>query len=193
MKKILVLVLFATGSPQLLANDSGCEQLAHGIGIALGAASASAAGPAGGAAANGLRALGGWAAYELTSRTATQLICDNSLAIEVALYEQGLMLLCANGDMASCNSVGPMYTSFARDFAVCGGCTVQEVMGAFLMEDGERQRYFESKRRARGIAQPHLTVLPRNDLQLDAQYLTAYYQGIADGLQKSLLESFGSL
>ena len=193
MRGLLVLILLATGSPQLLADDSGCEQLAHGVGIAFGAAATSAAGPTAGAAAAGLRALGGWAAYELASRTATQLICDNSLAIEVALYEQGLMLLCVNGDMASCNNMGLMFTSFARDFAVCGGCTIQEVMGAFLMEDGERQRYFESKRRTKGIAQPYLTVLPRNDLQLDAQYLTAYYQGVAEGLQKSLLESFGSL
>jgi len=192
MKKMLAVILLAASSPQAFANDSGCDQIAHGAGLAIGAMSTFAAGPAGSGGAAALRALGGWAAYELTNRTATQLVCDNSTAIEMAIYDYGLLVLCSNGSSEACALTGVLFTSFARDFAVCGVCTVAEVMGAFLMEDNARKAYYESLRNLRGRLPSYLPVIPRNHLQLDAHMLTAYYQGVGEGLQRSLLEAFGS-
>jgi len=66
------------------------------------------------------------------------------------------------------------------------------VIGAFFMEGNARKEYFEALRQAHGRSPSYLPVIPRNHLQLDAQMLTAYYQGVSEGLQKSLFESFGS-
>lgn len=192
MRKMAVLMLLATSSPQLFADDSGCAQLAHGASLALAAGATFSAGPVGSGGAAALRALGGWAAYELTNRTATQLICDNSTRIELALHDYGLALLCNSGDSTACASMGLLFTSFARDFAICGGCSVQQVVGAYLMEDNAREEYFEMLRQLNGRSPSYLSVIPRNHLPLDPQMLTAYYQGVSEGLQKSLLESFGS-
>lgn len=192
MNRIVAIILFAISSPQALADDSGCAEIAHGAGIAVGAMATFSAGPAGSAGAAVLRALGGWAAYELTNRTATQLICDNSTAIEMAIHEYNLIVACGNGNYAACDLTGVMMTSFARDFALCGVCSVQEVMGAFLMEDNARKAYFEQLRRSRGRSWSYLQVIPRNHLQLDAEMLTAYYQGVGEGLQRRLLEAYGS-
>jgi hypothetical protein len=192
MKKVLAVILLATSSPQLFADDSGCERIAHGASIAVGAAAAFSAGPAGSGGAAALRALGGWAAYELTDRTATQLVCDNSTRIELAMYDYGLLMLCSNGHRTACDLTGLLLTSFARDFAICGGCTMQEVIGAYLMEDNARKAYFEQLRKERGRSPSYLPVISRNHLQPDPQMLAAYYQGVSEGLQKSLLESFGS-
>jgi hypothetical protein len=190
MRKLIVVVLLVAGSQQVLADQ--CEEIVDLVAAGVAAASFGA-GPGGSALERVGTGIGSYAAYELTNRTGTQLICDNSTAIDMWMHDAGLALLCQHGDLASCGEMQLIAISFARDFEVCGACTVEEVMGAFLMEDSEREGYFQMIRDLRrGPWGSSVPVIPRNSLALDASFLTAYYQGVSEGFQLSFSEAFGS-
>ncbi len=113
--------------------------------------------------------------------------CEHIYAIMKVTME----IYCAAGEY-QCESIHDVVESLTRDFEVCSGCTPDEVMGAFLMEDSARERHLIDMQSRRGLQASGVGVLPRNNIfTANAISVDSYYVGMQAAFrqQRALMRS----
>lgn len=182
MQRIAVLLLCGVGCANI-AKAGPCDNVAGVV-----------SGFAGGATGYGLiRTLGpatswvgaglygaGIAAASIATRSNILTNCDTIIE---NLTRAGEIYCAYSTYNYDCGPVRDMARSIAADFAMCPGCTYDEVMGAFLLTDDVRQHYLERIQRTRwGRLATTTHVVARDHIaRLDATALNSYYTGLQAG------------
>lgn len=95
----------------------------------------------------------------------------------------GEMYCAYSGFNYDCGIVADVTMSLAADFLICPACTYDEVLGAFLLEDGVRGGFLRDMQyRRRGYLATTTSILPRNHLgALNASVMNSYFSGLQAG------------
>ena len=72
-------------------------------------------------------------------------------------------IYCFSGEIM-CESVQDVARSMARDFQLCSECTPDEVIGAFPLDDAEREQHLIDMQNRRGVQPPGLSIIPRDNI-----------------------------
>ncbi len=118
----------------------------------------------------------GMAASALGAHKLARGACEHMEAIMKATAE----IYCFAGEYL-CDSIEDVARSMARDFEICGECTVDEVMGAFPMSDRDRERHLVEMQIRRGGPPISVRVIARNHLvgrEGADRLLDSYFAGI---------------
>jgi hypothetical protein len=104
---------------------------------------------------------------------AGQAACENFSDVIHAIAA----IYCTAGEYI-CNDVDAMTRSLLRDFQICASCRVDDVFGAFLMIDEQREEYLRRLQATKTLsATTALRVLPRSHIPLSSNVLESYYVG----------------
>ncbi|HSG66317.1 MAG TPA: hypothetical protein VLD39_15000, partial [Gammaproteobacteria bacterium] len=97
----------------------------------------------------------------------------------------GEMQCAYSGFYVDCSTVVSVARSIATDFLICPACTFDEVLGAYLLEDGARGEYLRAMQyRKWGRFAVTTQVLSRNHIgKLDASVVDSYFAGLQAGFQ----------
>ena len=185
MQRIAVLVLCSLACANYAKAD-GCENVAGVV-----------SGFAGGATGYGLiRTLGpatswvgaglygaGIAAASMASRSAVLANCDEFFE---NLSRIGEVYCTYSTYYYDCSPVQQMTRSIAADFAICPGCTFDEVMGAFFLVDDVRQEYLRQMQQRRWGRFAAMTDVVRRDhiATFDSSIVSSYFLGLQAGFAR---------
>ena len=101
-----------------------------------------------------------------------------------AIMKVTMEIYCAAGEYL-CETIDEVVQSLTRDFQVCSGCTPDEIIGAFLMEDSAREQHLMDMQSRRGLQASSVGVLPRNNLfTANAMAIDSYYVGMHAGFRQ---------
>jgi hypothetical protein len=182
MQRIAVLLLCSLAGSNYAQADA-CENVAGVVsgfaGGATGYGLIRTLGPASSWVGAGLYGAG-IAAASIATRSTVLTNCDGFFQ---SLYRIGEIYCEYSTYDYDCRPVSQMTRSIAADFAMCPGCTFDEVMGAFFLVDDVRESYLRGMQQSRwGRLASRARVIRRDHLgRFDASVVNSYYQGLQAG------------